>query len=772
MTQGIGRHVWLVLLVAAMVGTATGISAQAPAPVGVPGQPGLTAASPRPNALLAVAPPHIELEFAAPIDPQTVSVRLIGPTGADVALGPVQVVQPEALRILAPPPGRLAGDYIVMWSARAVEDDTLFAGAYPFRSGDAATPGAAGIDSEWPRPWAVVLRWGVFLGTAMAAGGFAWSLLPAAGSSAQTTLPLGRTLAMTSGAVIALLSTAVLLVPRLMIQGASWGALARSLPPGWWVRLVALVALTLLCLAVLLIQRRVARLPPALPWFGLGAGLAVLLGLSLTSRATAVAEPGVLAVEIAHQWSTALWISGLIYLIGAWRGFGTDVARFRAVRWVGGVLVAISIVTGIARALPIISSVPEALVARYGQVLAAKSLLVVAIVALGLLALVVPRGSNALLASGSLAVQGALALATALLAAMLALMALPGTVVRASLAGVDLVEIVSLDASVFGHERGMVHLLARPDGPGPRPVVVRLTDLNGTPLAAAPAPAVTVAWTRMAGDDPAQVRTSLQQDGSGALFVGAVTLPEEGWWQAVVEIAPPAGVATHARGWLLLPDPNLAGHGPNMPSDPTARDHFEQGLMALTSLRAVRMNVVANDGRGEVVSTRSAVREANAEHPAALQIANIDASGAVISETRNIDGRVWSRSAEGEWSEEAPAPLLTPARWGQFYQGATSLQLGPRQSIEGELSQIVTFWTPGGRDGPAWYAWWIGLASGEVRRQVEIAPGRYVVTDFSDFDALIEIAPPRNPATERVRPSGTPTVLASPVATPGRTMEP
>ena len=145
------------------------------------------------------------------------------------------------------------------------------------------------------------------------------------------------------------------------------------------------------------------RLPPS--WVGLGSGLAALVGLSLTDHALSVPlsldvplplrspplDPGAIALAIAHQSSTALWLSGLLYLAASWRELGSDIARFRRVRWMGGVLLGVSILTGLAGAWPRFSSVEDLLTDRYGQVLAGKGVIVLIILVLGLVAMVLPR---------------------------------------------------------------------------------------------------------------------------------------------------------------------------------------------------------------------------------------------------------------------------------------------------------------------------------------------------------------------------------------------
>lgn len=43
---------------------------------------------------------------------------------------------------------------------------------------------------------------------------------------------------------------------------------------------------------------------------------------------------------------------------------------------------------------------------------------------------------------------------------------------------------------------------------------------------------------------------------------------------------------------------------------------------------------------------------------------------------------------------------------------------------------------------PAWFAWWIGLASGELRHEAMVSTRHYMVYSYSDFDVAPGITPP------------------------------
>ena len=781
-----------IIALAALLGSSGDAPTQSAPPAG-----SLVAADPEPNALLVRAPDRISLTFGEPVDLESATVSVLRPDGGEVALGQIEGDDASPTRISARPLSALgAGDYTVLWSARAADDGEILAGAYPFRTGVVTNPGAGRLAGEWPAPWAIVPRWLVFLGTSIAAGGFVWARLLASGVGGNAQGSPVRAGMMAIGALAALLATALLPVLNRLLSPADGPLppLAASLwamPLGWWIQLVALFILALLCLGLVISGRALTRLPVTTVWVGVGSGLVALVGLSLSDYALSLPrspglalvlaalplDPGALALTIAHQSSTALWLSGLLYLAAGWQEIGPDVARFRRVRWMGGVLLAISILTGLAGAWSRFASVGDLLTDRYGQVLTGKGVIVLVILVLGLLAMVLPRRPNVARTGRSLVAQAALASVALFFAAVLGLMALPGRVATATLAGVELADVVPVDRTAFGMESATIHLLTQPMSPGAQTLVVRLTDGHGGTLALDQEPEVAVAWTPLTADDEVdepRMETVILQvppDLPGGLYSGTATLPDPGWWQADVTVTPPNGVAARARFWLVLPDPNVTGAGPESAGDPEARAHFARGLESLTSLRSVRYTQRLGDGGGSLYRSQTAVRAADAERPAAYADTIVNDSGEVVAQQVMVGDRRWILVGE-DWMPAEPIPFLTPDAWGEAYADATGFQLGPREEVDGELSQVVTFWQPPRASpsrAPAWFAWWVGLASGEVRREAMVSTRHYMVYGYSDFDAPLGIAPP----VDVTRPAATSaTPMSTPVATPATTQEP
>ena len=86
-----------------------------------------------------------------------------------------------------------------------------------------------------------------------------------------------------------------------------------SLPTAWWLRPIALVAVVALGAIILGAGKRMSQALPALLIAGGGIALVALLGLALTSHASARETWRIVAIPsiVLHQWAVALWVGGL-----------------------------------------------------------------------------------------------------------------------------------------------------------------------------------------------------------------------------------------------------------------------------------------------------------------------------------------------------------------------------------------------------------------------------------------------------------------------------
>ena len=209
-------------------------------------------------------------------------------------------------------------------------------------------------------------------------------------------------------------------------------------------------------------------------------------------------------------------------------------------------------------------------------------------------------------------------------------------------------------------------------------------------------------------------------------------------------------------------------HRPRTHERPEAQALFARGLESLTSLRSVRYTQRLGDGGGSLYRSQTAVSAADAERPPAYTDTIIDDAGDVVARQFIVGDRRWILVG-GDWVDAEPIPFLTPAEWGEAYVDATGFQLGLREEVDGELCQVVTFWQPPRANpsrAPAWFAWWIGLASGELRREAMVSTRHYMVYSYSDFNAPPGITPPVNVLAPAVTAA---TPVSTAVATPAIT---
>ncbi len=86
-----------------------------------------------------------------------------------------------------------------------------------------------------------------------------------------------------------------------------------------------------------------------------------------------------------------------------------------------------------------------------------------------------------------------------------------------------------------------------------------------------------------------------------------------------------------------------------------------------------------------------------------------------------------------------------PTRWSlTTWMPRQPFQFGRHELVDGEMTQVVLFYNP---SQPAWYCWWIGVDSGQLRRQAMVAAGHFMLTHYFDHNRPLAIQLPPQAAT-------------------------
>ncbi|MFB4197810.1 copper resistance CopC/CopD family protein [Streptomyces carpaticus] len=367
----------------------------------------LLATDPANGALLPVAPPRITLTFSERITPVPDGVTVTGPDGPvdlpggdGAPAGEVAPDAPERLAIALPADGLPDGVYTVMWRVVSVDSHPIH-GALVFGVGaddvgelaTAAAAGAAGAEADAAGAltvFAAVFRWLGYAALALLAGGTAFVLLCRPDGLRRPAVH--RLLALSWGA--SLLSAAALLLAQgpYTVNGSPADLvrpelLTATLGTDFGRFLLARLALLVLggvLLAILAGQARDrprARRGRAERALRVAAGVVLLLALPATWTGTGHALAGAdalsLSADTLHLTAMAVWLGGLVFLLGLTRaGGGPEPAELGAALRRFAVLASASVVvlagTGLYRAWRQVGSVEALTGTRYGMLLVLK----------------------------------------------------------------------------------------------------------------------------------------------------------------------------------------------------------------------------------------------------------------------------------------------------------------------------------------------------------------------------------------------------------------
>ena len=753
----------------------------------------LVRAEPPIDGLVLASPSQISLFFSEEIAPNA-SLSILAADGTAIGTSALPVGANGDARQLIVNIGSLdRGTYTVSWNAESRVDGHQLSGTYAFRVGGGLPPGVATVEGENPAPWAVVTRWLTFLGASIVAGAFLSSLAIVPGQGETARWAQRRSRLILAGAVVALLATAgePLLQSFLGERGdsPSLADTVRGLPGGWWWRPAMFAPLIVLGFAIAYPMR--GRLPRPVAVAGLLLSLASLLGLSLTSHAAGRESWREIAIvsNVLHQSSSALWIGGLVAL-GAYltaSGEATDhtgadrapVKRFSSLALL---LFGVAVVTGTINTgfvFPFLSeirrdglgvSVFEPLwTSRYGIALLAKVLVLVVPFILA----VRHRAAIGRIASAAAdavrTLPGRFRATLRLEAILVALVVLGGSTMALSAPPPaeeperEYVTLVAPARTVAGQEDMLAHLTVAPARQGDNTLTVRLTDWNGAVVEDVAAPDVTLDLLSL-DHGVSKTGVALEPDGRvpATWSTSGLDLSLQGWWQVTANVSR-EGQEAAAAFFVLLPDPNTNGFasGPKPTASGEAEALFRQALATMTSWRSVRWIEYLGSGDDVLVLAEFAVVDGGGREPNAYEV-NLRYSGGFAPfpngdpprpptfDTRRsitVGERSWLSTGENDqWLEQPPGRFDLPSQWGQIYAGSQNFRLGTTQTINGEEAQIITFYSPR-RVGQseAWYAWWIGVETGNVLQVTMIANQHYMMWQYTDPNGDVSIAAPVDP---------------------------
>lgn len=304
----------------------------------------------------------------------------------------------------------------------------------------------------------------------------------------------------------------------------------------------------------------------------------------------------------------------------------------------------------------------------------------------------------------------------------------------------------------------VVRLRLEPGRTGENTISARTTDRAGTPVPPPGGAPLSMELTSIENEG-APLRLEGTVTGDGAVEASEVPLPHNGWWRAEVSVGPTADRRPPTPFYVLLPDPNANGAAAVDVSavSPEAAAFFERGLASMTSLHRVRFRQSMADGMGNVAVSVQSVNDGSDGQPPTYRYQTPAGFQAYV-----FGGWRWMRTGDEPWTVDGSTPMIPPSEWGEEYAGATGFRLGRVEEIDGEACQIVTFVVPETttprRQKAAWFAWWVGTESGQVRREAMVSSKHYMLNDFSDFDAPMLLLPPPvlDGVEERAAPPTTP----------------
>jgi hypothetical protein len=239
----------------------------------------------------------------------------------------------------------------------------------------------------------------------------------------------------------------------------------------------------------------------------------------------------------------------------------------------------------------------------------------------------------------------------------------------------------------------------------------------------------------------------------------------EGWWRIRADIGRPEGVPLRAEFIVLIDDPNMRGFtAPPAPeTDPEAARMLQDGLTQMSDWSSLRWWEWLSGGDGSMITVEFSVTTPDANgQPPGFQNRSTFAGRMVPGDdgeppaaprvdyytSVTVGDEAWQVGLDGTPESRPPTRYLPIQQYPETYEGATSVQLGLVEAIDGHEARIVTFHVPTlPTQSEAWYAFWIDVDTGDVVQLAMVAMNHYMVWEYFDVsEPFVLEFPPGVPA--------------------------
>ncbi len=167
-------------------------------------------------------------------------------------------------------------------------------------------------------------------------------------------------------------------------------------------------------------------------------------------------------------------------------------------------------------------------------------------------------------------------------------------------------------------------------------------------------------------------------------------------------------------------------------NDPSALALLRQSDAQMDTLKTLRATEELNDGANAVVTTQY---EYHAPDRLRFHVSSGGNSIAVGGTQYYLENGTWTSR-----------PRVDPFVFPSFDNAkqAHGAKLGRTDTLNGIPTQVVEFSIPAGNSN-ADYAYWIGTQDHRVHQYVMVAPSHFMMQDYFDFDAPLDIQAPAQP---------------------------